>query len=84
MAKQAKVRPCTLVGVDPEEMPWQAYCLDRAVMYFGDSLTAELDSIEAKNTKEREGKVARILTKWLPDTHKPQFRDPARKTQTIS
>ena len=84
MSKHTRERPCVLVGVDPEELPWQAYCLDRAVMYFGDSLTAELDTIEAKNDKEREGKVSRVLAKWLPDTHKPQFRDPARRTQKIS
>jgi hypothetical protein len=60
---------------------YAAYCLDEAVAVFGNTLSAELDSVEGKNASEMELKRKRILEDALrdPDEAAPvtgRYRDP--------
>lgn len=60
---------------------FRRFCFDRAVLTFGAALEAALDSVEAKNDKQREVKRARTLDRWLGRELK--FRNPiATKSKT--
>ena len=61
-AKSASQRPSELLGVSD---PWTAFCLDNAVVHFGTSLEAELESVEGKTSAEITKKRTRIMEKWL-------------------
>jgi hypothetical protein len=39
--------------------------LDNAIAHFGNSLTAELDAVEGKTSREINKKRTRIMEKWL-------------------
>lgn len=77
-AKTWNCRPSDLLSIKDE---YVAYCFDQAVGYFGRTLEAELEGVEAKTAAERDQKRKRILSKYLDDeTEKPrrgQFADPA-------
>ena len=75
-AKLWRVRPSELLGVSD---PWTAYCLDNAVAHFGNALTAELDAVEGKNSKEINKKRERLMTKWLDLPQR--FRSPGMATK---
>jgi hypothetical protein len=64
-------RPSDLVDV---RGPFDALCLDNAVSEFGSALDGELKGVEGKTKKVIEGKVDRIMRKWLDMP--PKFRDP--------
>lgn len=76
-----KIRPSQLVELSPED-PIAVYCFDRAVNAFGDALSNELRSIEAKSKKEQEVKTRSVLAKWLPEKRQAGqlYRDPAKRS----
>jgi hypothetical protein len=79
MAKQLRVRPSDLYGIDEELTAW---CFDRAVLTFGNALESKLQIIarNSKKQKEADNKVQRELDKWLasadPKTDTRRFADP--------
>ncbi len=64
MAKQLRVRPSELFGIDEEVAAWS---FDRAVLTFGNALESKLQIVarNSKRQKEAERKVERELQKWL-------------------
>lgn len=64
-----KVRPSQLLGIDD---PYEAYCLDEAVLAFGDGVTAELDKVKGKNQAQKRMMTLRRLLGL-----KQKFADPA-------
>jgi hypothetical protein len=68
------------------ENTYAAYCLDEAIILWGESLEAELDRVEskAKTEKAAEGAKKLVLEKWLkmgsfsdrPQETEQQFRSP--------
>jgi hypothetical protein len=73
LGKALGVRPSELLGVDD---PYAAFCLDRAVIYFGSTLDAALAKAEgeSKNAKQAASKQQMVLNKYLGIR---KFRDPA-------
>jgi hypothetical protein len=67
LSKEARISPSEMLGVDREEEPWVAYCLDRAVTTFGTAVQGELDAVEGKNKKEIEVKRQRVLNRFFPE-----------------
>jgi hypothetical protein len=63
-AKTWGVRPSSLLNIT-ESYP--AYCFDEAVAVFGNTLSAELDSVDGKNAAEIELKRKHILEDALRD-----------------
>lgn len=61
------------------EDPYNSYCLDSAVAFFGRALEAELDGVEGKTEAERLRKRKIILSRFLDDEDlaKGVFADPA-------
>lgn len=79
LARTWKCRPSELMDV---EHPFDAYCLDNAVATFGNALTYELESVEAKTNDEAKNKRERIFNKWLGLTESngaTGFSDPAKR-----
>jgi hypothetical protein len=59
---------------------WQAFCLDRAVAVFGNTLSAELEDVEGKNKKQIIRKREQILRRWIPEASETRkFADPGRR-----
>lgn len=79
LAKQARVSPSEFLGVNREEDPWVAYCLDRAVTTFGTAVVNELDAVEGKNKQEIENRRARVLARYFPSETGARYRDPAKQ-----
>lgn len=79
LAKQARTSPSEILGIDRDEDPWAAYCLDRAVSTFGTTVQNELDSVEGKNSKEIEIKRQRVLNRFFPDSTGGRYRDPGKR-----
>lgn len=74
MAKTYKTRPSELLDL---EDPHDAFRLDRAVWFFGSSLSAELQSVKGKTDREIERRQDRILQKWIPQTTAAKkFKEP--------
>lgn len=72
-----KVKPSNLVGISDEYL---AYCLDEAIYHWGSFVQGKLDEIEAKNSKERKNKTAKVLGDLLklPDSQRfKAFRPPS-------
>lgn len=77
-AKTWSCRPSELLRLSDA---YTSYCLDSAVAYFGRSVEAELDGVEAKTAAEGKQKRMRVLNRFLSDDDKPQpgtFADPAK------
>lgn len=54
--------------------------MDRAVATFGNALSAELESVEGKNSRTIQSKRESILRKWIPEARETRkFRDPGAK-----
>lgn len=70
LAKTLRTRPSELVGL---EDPYVAYCLDEAVMVFGDHVTTELEKVEGKK-KERERKQRQKLGELLQLPDEQRFK----------
>lgn len=64
LAKTCNCRPSDLLGLTNS---YQAFCLDEAVVYFGDALEAELERVseKAKTQRAAEGRRKLVLEKWL-------------------
>jgi hypothetical protein len=80
MAKQLRIRPSDLYGIDEEVAAWS---FDRAVLTFGNALESKLQIIAraSKRQKEAERKVERELQKWLSSADdknkvRKRFADP--------
>lgn len=69
LAKACNCRPSDLLDV---QNSYAAFCLDEAVIHFGDTLESELDKAaeKAKSSKAAEGKQRLILERWLTPTPK--------------
>jgi hypothetical protein len=70
------IRPSELYGIRDE---WMAFCFDRAVITFGNSLKHELENAgdkPDKKSREIQRKREAILSKWLRLPRK--FADPAK------
>jgi hypothetical protein len=80
MSKAWNQRPSSLYGIKD---PYEAYCFDRAVMYFGAAYEADMDKAAsgAKNQGAIERRQALVAKRWMTDEDdeetKPKFRDPA-------
>lgn len=68
-------RPSTLVNVTD---PYEAYCLDEAVAYFGNRVTDEVGKIKDKNDKTQERKRRNKLLQLLGVPAEQRFRQIAR------
>lgn len=76
-ATQWKKRPSEIYGITE---PLAAYNFDRAVMYFGTSVEADIktQTEKVKTTKAAKAKAQQVLNKWLSEPGSPgKFRDPA-------
>ncbi len=71
LSKTMKARPSDVYGISGA---FRRFCFDQAVVTFGLSLEAELDSIKAKDEKVVQTRRARTLAKWLDQPQK--FRNP--------
>lgn len=75
-----QVRPSTLLDVQD---PYQAFCLDQAVRFFGSALEAELEEASSKEktaekaTRARQAILDRVL--FPGETPKKRYADPAAK-----
>lgn len=63
------IRPSELLGIDD---PYEAYCLDEAVLSFGDGVRAELDKVKGKNQEQKRMMALRRMLGM-----KQKFADPA-------
>lgn len=83
LAQACSCRPSDLLGV---ENSYVAYCLDEAIVTFGEALEHELEKVAhgAKNERAAEGAQKMTLEKWLKlgayaevaGEKKQQFRNP--------
>jgi hypothetical protein len=73
LAKALGVRPSELLEIGDR---FTAFCLDRAVIYFGSTVDAALSKAEseAKNTKAAMAKQTMVINRYLGVQ---KFRDPA-------
>lgn len=84
MSKTFRVRPSQLLGV-ADVSDYLAFCLDRAVWYFGSCLEADLDDAEMAlgNAPKRNQIInarRRVLNEYLALPSEPvkgQYADPA-------
>lgn len=77
LAKTWGCRPSALMGIESD---WTAFCFDRAVATFGNSLQNELDSVEGKNQKTIASKREQVLRKWIPEARTTRkFKDPGKR-----
>ena len=58
------------------EDPYLAYCFDQAVGEFGSYVRHEVESIQAKNSKDTEGKRMLRLRTLLSEDVKNKFAQP--------
>jgi hypothetical protein len=59
---------------------FRRFCFDQAVISFGASLEAELDSVHGKDEKNNERKRQGILSRWLDKPMK--YREPQGVTSS--
>lgn len=78
LAKSTGRRPSEIIQLDPEEYPWQAFCLDKAVFNFGTAVSNDLQAVEGKTVKERESKQQRVMDRYFPAPGGKRFADPAK------
>ena len=64
LAQACSCRPSDLLGV---ENTYAAFCLDEAIILYGNALQNELDRVSnnAKTEKAAEGRRQLVLEKWL-------------------
>lgn len=78
LATQWNRRPSEIYGITE---PLAAWNFDRAVMYFGTSVEADIKiaTEKAKTNKAARSKAQQVLNKWLaePGETAGRFRDPA-------
>lgn len=77
LANQWGTRPSELYGIREE---LAAHNFDRAVMYFGTNVEAEMHAAaeKGKTSKAARQKAQQVLNKWLVEPGEtPRFRDPA-------
>lgn len=77
LATQWQTRPSELYDI---REPLAAHNFDRAVMYFGTTVEAEMNAAaeKGKTTKAARQKAQMVLNKWLVEPgDDPKFRDPA-------
>lgn len=73
-AKKWSTRPSNLLDIDNS---YVAFCLDQAVAYFGDTVSAALEQVEGKTAKDIEGKRYSLLLKYLGAPDEQRFRSVA-------
>lgn len=77
MSKTMSCRPSELLSLHDE---LAAFCFDRAVFTFGNTLNAELSKAKGKNEGEIEASQDRIIRKWIPDLPaSKKYADPAAR-----
>jgi len=74
------VTPSRLLSLDD---PLAAYCLDKAVMYFGQAVEHDLQASTAQGKRkkplteaQRNQKINEVMQRWLGITAPKQYRDP--------
>lgn len=85
LTKHYRCRASELMAI---EDPIVAYQFDRAVFFFGNTLSSELEAVEGKEKSEIEGKRLRVLQRWIPKavdasgkaTSELRFADPASRS----
>jgi hypothetical protein len=76
LSKTMRARPSDVYAISGA---FRRFCFDQAVMTFGVSLEAELDSVkESKDPKQTAAKKSRIIDNWLGRPMK--FREPMATT----
>lgn len=73
LAKSMTVRPSQLLAIDDA---YVAYCIDDAVMTFGEFIASKLNEVKGKNAKQIEGQRLLLLRRLLSSEAKQQFRAP--------
>lgn len=75
------VRPSQWLGL--EDDPWLSYCLDNAVMTFGQALESEMEKAAAGVKKEamKAGRRYQVLARWLDLDDEVRFKSPAAPTR---
>lgn len=74
LAKTYTVRPSVLMDITT---PYDAFCFDQAVAEVGNTITGELENIEAKSKGEHQAKVNKIFKQYfdqVPHEKTQQFR----------
>lgn len=69
-AKRWSTRPSDLLAI---ESPYTALCLDQAVAYFGDQVSAALERVDGKTAKDIESKRYSLLLKYLGAPDEQRF-----------
>lgn len=82
LAKACFCRPSDLLGVEDR---YTAFCLDEAIILWGETLEAELERVteKAKSRKSAEGKQKLILEKWLGTNKVKGKKQYATPTPTV-
>lgn len=72
------VRPSELLDLDD---PYEAYCLDEAAAYLGNTIQADLNGVDASTPQAAEQETQKILDSYFrPKEEKPRtgmYADPA-------
>jgi hypothetical protein len=73
LAKAMHVRPSELLDISDA---YEAYCIDDAVMTFGQHIANKLSEVTGKNAKQIEGQRSLLLRRLLSPETKQLFRSP--------
>lgn len=78
LSNQWKKAPSSVYGIQD---PLAAHNFDKAVMYFGTAVEADINKAteKAKDSNSSNSKAQAVLKKWLSDGSANQFRDPVTK-----
>lgn len=78
LSNQWKKTPSSLYGIQD---PLAAHNFDKAVMYFGTAVEADINQAteKAKDSKRANSKAQAVLEKWLSEGDTGRFRDPISK-----
>jgi hypothetical protein len=60
--------------------PYEAFCIDQAVVSFGLFVKGQLEDIKGRNQKEIEGRRLLVLRRLLSDQPESRFRTPVATT----
>jgi hypothetical protein len=60
--------------------PYEAFCIDEAIVTFGNWVKYELEKVKGKNEKELEGRRLLLLRRLLSDKVESRFANPMATT----